>query len=373
MARGVRGAWLRRRTSSSSPAAAGRRRARHGLRPDPLRRARRRSISGRVTRVVLLRRHDPHVRRRRRADGRSARVARADARDARRVTARVRAGVDCRRSSTSSCELYEERGYPTSARRSQACRSRDGFFHGLGHGVGLEVHEPPYMGRVPGGPLVAGDVITIEPGLYRQGEGGVRLEDLALVTDEGCEIAHRLPVRPRGRVSSDAIESLLLEERRYPPPPEFAAQANAGPEIYERDFDEFWETQRPRARDVVRAVRRAVRVGAAVREVVPRRQAQRLLQLRRPPRRGGLGDRVAYLWEGEPADERLSITYAELQRGSCVRERAEGARRRQGHGRRDLHGDGARAPGRDARVYAARCAAHGRLRRASRPTRSPTG
>ena len=40
-----------------------------------------------------------------------------------------------------------------------------------------------------------------------------------------------------------AIETILLEERRYPPPPEFAAQANAQPEIYERDFEEFWETE----------------------------------------------------------------------------------------------------------------------------------
>ena len=70
---------------------------------------------------------------------------------------------------------------------------------------------------------------------------------------------------------------MLLEERRYPPPPEFAAQANAQPEIYERDFEEFWETRGPRARHLVRAVHDALRVGAAVREVVPRRQAQRLL------------------------------------------------------------------------------------------------
>jgi Xaa-Pro aminopeptidase len=54
----------------------------------------------------------------------------------------------------------------------------DGFFHGLGHGVGLEVHEQPGLGLASSKPLRAGDVVTVEPGLYRQGYGGVRLEDL---------------------------------------------------------------------------------------------------------------------------------------------------------------------------------------------------
>ena len=58
------------------------------------------------------------------------------------------------------------------------------------------------------------------------------------------------------------IDILLDEERRYPPPPEFAAQANAQPDIYEREFDEFWEAQRSRAGDLVRAVHVALRVGA---------------------------------------------------------------------------------------------------------------
>jgi Xaa-Pro aminopeptidase len=64
---------------------------------------------------------------------------------------------------------------------------QDGFYHGLGHGVGLAVHEAPGLGLI-GQELVPGDVITIEPGLYRQGFGGVRVEDLLLVTEGGCEV-----------------------------------------------------------------------------------------------------------------------------------------------------------------------------------------
>jgi len=63
---------------------------------------------------------------------------------------------------------------------------RDGFYHGLGHGVGLDVHESPGLGRI-GHELVVGDVITLEPGLYRHGFGGVRLEDTLVVTDDGLE------------------------------------------------------------------------------------------------------------------------------------------------------------------------------------------
>ena len=62
----------------------------------------------------------------------------------------------------------------------------------LGHGVGLEVHESPGLGRAPD-TLRTGDVITLEPGCYRQGYGGCRLEDLVVVTDDGYELLTDFP------------------------------------------------------------------------------------------------------------------------------------------------------------------------------------
>ena len=98
----------------------------------------------------------------------------------------IRAGVEGAAVFQAACDAYHERGYPTQLTKKAGEVLRDGFFHGLGHGVGLEVHEAPGMGRGPGS-LAAGDVVTVEPGCYRYGYGGVRLEDLVVVTDDGYE------------------------------------------------------------------------------------------------------------------------------------------------------------------------------------------
>ncbi|MEX2196465.1 MAG: Xaa-Pro peptidase family protein [Thermoleophilaceae bacterium] len=69
----------------------------------------------------------------------------------------------------------------------------DRFGHSLGHGVGLEVHEEPRLSQQSEGTLVAGNVVTVEPGVYVSGAFGVRIEDLVAVTGTGCEILSRLP------------------------------------------------------------------------------------------------------------------------------------------------------------------------------------
>ncbi|NCZ89187.1 MAG: peptidase M24 family protein, partial [Actinobacteria bacterium] len=64
----------------------------------------------------------------------------------------------------------------------------DLFIHSTGHGVGLQIHEQPWVRTAMSEPLQAGEVVTVEPGVYREGLGGVRIEDLVVVTESGCNI-----------------------------------------------------------------------------------------------------------------------------------------------------------------------------------------
>ena len=109
-----------------------------------------------------------------------------------RVYADLRAGAHGRALYERSCEPYIEAGKPTQLTKEPGQVLEDGYFHGLGHGIGLEVHERPALSRI-GDELLEGDVVTVEPGCYRRGFGGCRLEDLVLVTAAGCEVLTNFP------------------------------------------------------------------------------------------------------------------------------------------------------------------------------------
>lgn len=104
--------------------------------------------------------------------------------------ASVRPGVLGRDLYAATCELFEAAGYATQ-RTAPPGDDMSGFQFALGHGVGLEVHEPPGLGMSGAEPFVAGDVVAIEPGLWDRRLGGVRFEDLLLVTDDGCDTLTR--------------------------------------------------------------------------------------------------------------------------------------------------------------------------------------
>jgi len=117
-------------------------------------------------------------------------------------------------------------------------------------------------------------------------------------------------------VASDqpAIETILLEERRYPPPEDFAAQANAQPDIYERDFEEFWESE---ARGRVTWFEPFDRLLAWEPPYAKWYLGGKLNVCFNCVDRhveSGNGDKVAYYWEGEPQDERRELSFSDLQR-----------------------------------------------------------
>jgi Xaa-Pro aminopeptidase len=90
--------------------------------------------------------------------------------------AQIRAGLSGREADDCARSVIASRGFG------------DAFGHALGHGVGLEVHEAPRLSRTNDDPLPVGCVVTVEPGVYLPGWGGVRIEDDVHLTDQGAEL-----------------------------------------------------------------------------------------------------------------------------------------------------------------------------------------
>ncbi len=95
--------------------------------------------------------------------------------------AAVAPGVECRDVDAVARAIIDEAGYG------------DRFGHGLGHGVGLDIHEGPRLSRLSEATLAPGMVVTVEPGVYLPGRFGIRIEDLVLVTNDGHEVLNGLP------------------------------------------------------------------------------------------------------------------------------------------------------------------------------------
>jgi Xaa-Pro aminopeptidase len=93
----------------------------------------------------------------------------------------ARSGVEARQADAAARTVIDEAGFGKN------------FGHGLGHGVGIDVHEAPHVAQTSTDSLVANNVVTIEPGIYLEGRGGIRIEDLVVITDEEPEILSSFP------------------------------------------------------------------------------------------------------------------------------------------------------------------------------------
>ncbi|MGB3681398.1 MAG: Xaa-Pro peptidase family protein [Rubrobacteraceae bacterium] len=105
----------------------------------------------------------------------------------------IRAGVNGKEVHQKVSDVLHDRGYQTLVHdQEQGNPLRTGFIHGTGHGVGLEIHEAPRISPADD-ELRAGDVVTVEPGLYDPRIGGIRIEDLVVVTEDGCRNLTKFP------------------------------------------------------------------------------------------------------------------------------------------------------------------------------------
>ncbi|MBF0492252.1 MAG: aminopeptidase P family protein [Deltaproteobacteria bacterium] len=102
--------------------------------------------------------------------------------------AHLKAGVNGRKIHEGILKLFEKKGFKSGNINGRM----QGFFHGTGHGLGLDIHEAPRISKFDH-TLKEGTVVTVEPGLYYSGVGGVRIEDVVYITKDGCEILSSCP------------------------------------------------------------------------------------------------------------------------------------------------------------------------------------
>ena len=161
-----------------------------------------------------------------------------------RAISEIKDGADGRAIFDGTCEIFEAAGEPTQRTKEPGKPLANGFFHGLGHGVGLEVHEQPGLGLAAKLPLVAGDVVTVEPGCYRAGlrrrsARGPRARDRGRRREPDA-----VPLRPRARDETRRTSTRCSSRsggiRRRRSSRRRRTRSRA---IYEEDFEAFWERE----------------------------------------------------------------------------------------------------------------------------------